>query len=115
MKRLLFTAISLVSACVLAVGLLAAAGANEDQEEETSNAKPDAGGVVIDPSSGKIAEGDQITITFRWRWSRPISSMSVISRVRSPANQNSMARSFGKVRRKACSRSVGSSLARVPG
>src|SRR6266849_1795554 len=64
MKRLLFTAISLVSACVLAVGLLAAAGANEDQEEETSNAKPDAGGVVIDPSSGKIAEGDQITITF---------------------------------------------------
>src|SRR5438552_17197256 len=31
---------------------------------EASNAKPDAGGVVIEPSSGKIAEGDTITITF---------------------------------------------------
>jgi uncharacterized protein YfaS (alpha-2-macroglobulin family) len=51
--------------CVLAIGM---AGANfaqdEEQEDETSNAKPDAGGVVIEPSSGKIAEGDTITITF---------------------------------------------------
>ena len=38
--------------------------ADEEQEEEASNAKPDAGGVVIEPSSGKIAEGDTITITF---------------------------------------------------
>src|SRR5215472_3452650 len=36
----------------------------EEQEDETSNAKPDAGGIVIEPSSGKIAEGDTITITF---------------------------------------------------
>ena len=34
------------------------------EEEEQSNAKPDAGGIVIEPSSGKIAEGDTITITF---------------------------------------------------
>jgi alpha-2-macroglobulin len=43
---------------------LARSDVDEEQEEETSNAKPDAGGVVIDPSSGKIAEGDTITITF---------------------------------------------------
>ena len=36
----------------------------QDDEEEASNAKPDAGGIVIEPSSGKIAEGDTITITF---------------------------------------------------
>src|SRR6059036_1028462 len=64
MKRRLSTTLSLLAACSLAVGLLAAAGADEDQEDETSNAKPDAGGVVIEPSSGKIAEGDTITITF---------------------------------------------------
>jgi len=68
MKRLFCAAISLLLASSLAFGLpavaLAKAGSDEDQEEETSNAKPDAGGVVIDPSSGKIAEGDQITITF---------------------------------------------------
>ncbi len=52
-------------ACVLAIGLAAAAMAqDEEQEDETSNAKPDAGGIVIEPSSGKIAEGDTITITF---------------------------------------------------
>ena len=38
--------------------------ADEEEEEVASNAKPDAGGVVIDPSSGKISEGDAITITF---------------------------------------------------
>ena len=48
--------------CVLALGFTVAAFAQD--EEETSNAKPDAGGVVIEPSSGKIAEGDTITITF---------------------------------------------------
>src|SRR5256884_4951616 len=68
MKRLFCAAISLLLASSLAFGLpavaLAKAGSDEDQEEETSNAKPDAGGVVIDPSSGKIAEGNQITITF---------------------------------------------------
>src|SRR5207244_13626010 len=68
MNRLSCAAISLLLASSLAFGLpavaLAKAGSDEDQEEGTSNAKPDAGGVVIDPSSGKIAEGDQITITF---------------------------------------------------
>src|SRR5215467_13345582 len=43
---------------------LARASAQENAQEEVSNAKPDAGGIVIEPSSGKIAEGDTITITF---------------------------------------------------
>src|SRR5438094_3085479 len=68
MNRLSCAAISLLLASSRAFGLpavaLAKAGADEEQEEETSNAKPDAGGVVIDPPSGKIAEGDQITIAF---------------------------------------------------
>src|SRR5450759_2007549 len=58
MKRLFCTAIPLLVACSLALG------ADEDQEEETLNAKPDAGGILIDPSRGKIAQGDQITIVF---------------------------------------------------
>ena len=50
--------------CVLA-GCIASAGfAQDEEEDEASNAKPDAGGIVIEPSSGKIAEGDTITITF---------------------------------------------------
>src|SRR4029077_12585235 len=48
--------------CFLALGFTVAAFAQD--EEETSNAKPGAGGVVIEPSSGKIAEDDTITITF---------------------------------------------------
>ncbi|HEU5246610.1 MAG TPA: hypothetical protein VFU09_05930, partial [Candidatus Udaeobacter sp.] len=64
MNRLFSTTLSLLAACSVAVGLLAAAGTDEDQEEKTSNAKPDAGGIVIEPSSGKIAESDTITITF---------------------------------------------------
>src|SRR5690242_12935182 len=43
---------------------LARASAEENAQEEVSNAKPDAGGIAIEPSSGKIAEGDTITITF---------------------------------------------------
>src|SRR5437762_1722312 len=46
--------------CVLAIAMTGASFA----QDEASNAKPDAGGVVIEPSSGKIAEGDTITITF---------------------------------------------------
>jgi alpha-2-macroglobulin len=57
MKRALFTAVSLLAACNLAL-------AAEDEKEEKSNAKPDAGGIVIEPSHGKIGEGDEITITF---------------------------------------------------
>jgi hypothetical protein len=32
--------------------------------EEKSNARPDAGGVVIEPSEGQIAPGAELTITF---------------------------------------------------
>src|SRR6266702_4720801 len=51
--------------CLLVLSLAGAGFAqDEEQEDEKSNAKPDAGGIVIEPSSGKIAEGDTITITF---------------------------------------------------
>src|SRR3954471_10449143 len=62
---------SLAALFLIACGLtfsapaaLARSNGDEEQEEEGSNAKPDAGGIVIDPSSGKIAQGDTITITF---------------------------------------------------
>lgn len=64
MKGRFSSTVSFLATCSLAVGVLAAVGAGADQDEKTSNAKPDAGGVVIEPSSGKIAEGDTITITF---------------------------------------------------
>src|SRR5215471_12378917 len=64
MKGRFSSTVSFLATCSLAVGVLAAVGAGADEGEETSNAKPDAGGVVIEPSSGKIAEGDTITITF---------------------------------------------------
>jgi alpha-2-macroglobulin len=55
----------LIPACGLAIAMASTIFAqHEDQEEPASNTKPDAGGVVIEPSSGKIAEGDTITITF---------------------------------------------------
>jgi alpha-2-macroglobulin len=57
--------------CLVACGVafsaptaLAQSDVDEEQDKEISNAKPDAGGVVIEPSSGKIAEGDTITVTF---------------------------------------------------
>ena len=50
--------------CVLLIAMAGASFAQDEDQEEASNAKPDAGGIVIDPSSGKIAEGDTITITF---------------------------------------------------
>jgi uncharacterized protein YfaS (alpha-2-macroglobulin family) len=64
MNRRFCVAIWLLLCCGLAIDLPAAAGAEDEQEEESSNAKPDAGGIVIEPSSGEIAEGSQITITF---------------------------------------------------
>jgi alpha-2-macroglobulin len=68
MNRRFRVAIWLVAACGLAIALPAAALAQteteEEQEEEISSARPDAGGIVIEPSSGEIAEGSQITITF---------------------------------------------------
>src|SRR5438270_4472556 len=64
MNRRLSAVIWLLLACWLAVDLPAAVNAQEEEEEETLHSKPDAGGIVIDPSSGEIAEGTQITITF---------------------------------------------------
>src|SRR5437764_7684494 len=61
------TAILLLVTCGLAFdqrASLARSNADEDTEEEQSNAKPDAGGIAVEPSSGKIAEGDTITISF---------------------------------------------------
>ncbi len=57
MKHAILTGISLFAVCHLAL-------AAEDEGEKKSNAKPDAGGVVLEPSEGKIAAGDEITITF---------------------------------------------------
>src|SRR6266516_867643 len=66
MDRRFSIAVLFLVACGLAFSPPAAlARSDADQEEEeVSNAKPDAGGIAIDPSSGKIAEGDTITITF---------------------------------------------------
>jgi uncharacterized protein YfaS (alpha-2-macroglobulin family) len=64
MKRRFYLAIWLLLGCGLAVGLPVSPGAVEEQEEETVNAKPDAGGILIDPSSGEISNTSQITITF---------------------------------------------------
>jgi uncharacterized protein YfaS (alpha-2-macroglobulin family) len=48
----------LFSACIGLTNLHSA------PSEERSNAKPDAGGVVIEPSEGQIAPGAELTITF---------------------------------------------------
>jgi alpha-2-macroglobulin len=67
MKRRFSTVIPLLIICGLAFAVPArtlARAPTDEEEEEVSNAKPDAGGIAIDPSSGKIGEGDTITITF---------------------------------------------------
>src|SRR5438445_6008605 len=68
MKRRLSTVILFFVICGVAFALparaLARASADQQEEEEVSKAKPDAGGIAIGPSSGKIGEGDAITITF---------------------------------------------------
>ena len=52
---------TLILVCLFAV----AANLNSaPKEEKKSNTKPDAGGVVIDPSEGEIASGSELTITF---------------------------------------------------
>jgi len=48
----------LFSACIGLTNLHSA------PDEEKSNTKPDAGGVVIEPSAGQIAPGTELTITF---------------------------------------------------
>jgi uncharacterized protein YfaS (alpha-2-macroglobulin family) len=55
MKRAI---IILFSACIGLTNLHSA------PSDERSNAKPDAGGVVIEPSQGQIAPGGELTITF---------------------------------------------------
>jgi hypothetical protein len=57
MKRACLAIFSLLAFSALAFAI-------EEEEDEKSNANPDAGGIVIEPASGKIAEGDDITITF---------------------------------------------------
>jgi alpha-2-macroglobulin len=64
MNRRFCVAIWFLLSCGLAINLPAAVGAGDEQKEEISNANPDAGGIVIEPSSGEISEGSQITITF---------------------------------------------------
>src|SRR3954463_16471959 len=67
MDRRFWLAVFFLISCGLAFSApagLARSNADESAEEEASNAKPDAGGIVIEPSSGKIAEGDTITIAF---------------------------------------------------
>src|SRR3954452_17936923 len=67
MDRRFWLAVFFLISCDLAFSApagLARSNADESEEEEASNAKPDAGGIVIEPSSGKIAEGDTNTITF---------------------------------------------------
>jgi alpha-2-macroglobulin len=66
MDRRFSTAVLLLVACGLAFSLPAALARSDadEEQEEASNAKPDAGGIVIEPSSGKIDEGLTITITF---------------------------------------------------
>ncbi|MEY2481451.1 MAG: alpha-2-macroglobulin [Verrucomicrobiota bacterium] len=57
MKRATLTAISLFALCCFAF-------AAKEEAQKKSNAKPDAGGIVLEPSEGKIAAGDEVTITF---------------------------------------------------
>src|SRR3954469_762039 len=67
MDRRFWLAVFFLISCGLAFSApagLARSNADESEEEEASNAKPNAGGIVIEPSSGKIAEGDTITIAF---------------------------------------------------
>ncbi|HEU0210244.1 MAG TPA: alpha-2-macroglobulin family protein [Candidatus Udaeobacter sp.] len=68
MNRRFSAAILLLVTCGLGFSPLTTLARSDEEEEqneeEISNAKPDAGGVTIEPSHGKIAEGDTITITF---------------------------------------------------
>ena len=50
--------------------------ARRTKEKKTSNTKPDAGGIVIQPSRVKSQQGDRSRSRFQWRWSRQIGSMS---------------------------------------
>jgi uncharacterized protein YfaS (alpha-2-macroglobulin family) len=49
---------------VLLSAYVGLANVHSAPEEEKSNAHPDAGGVVIEPSEGEIAPGTELTITF---------------------------------------------------
>lgn len=58
MKRAFLFALACFAACSFSLAV------EEEEEQEKSNANPDAGGIMLEPPSGKIAEGDEITITF---------------------------------------------------
>ena len=58
MKRALLFALACFAACNLSLAV------EEEEDQEKSTANPDAGGIMLEPASGKIAEGDEITITF---------------------------------------------------
>ena len=58
MKRALLTVLALFAACSFSLAV------EDEEDQEKSNAKPNAGDIVLEPSSGKIGEGDEITITF---------------------------------------------------
>src|SRR5881392_3300751 len=68
MNRRFLVAILLLVTCGLALNppaALARSDADEEQEEEeTSNVKPDAGGIAIEPSRGKIAMPPASGFTF---------------------------------------------------
>jgi hypothetical protein len=66
MKRPISITICLLVACSVVLGQLAAAGADENQEKKTSNAKPDAGGIVIEPSAAKFRRGHDHDHVPRW-------------------------------------------------
>src|SRR5437899_12923536 len=55
MRRAIFILISV---------LIAAGNLHAAPQETKSNTKPDAGGVLIEPSEGEIAAGAELTITF---------------------------------------------------
>jgi len=55
MRRAIFILISV---------LIAAGNLHAAPKETKSNTKPDAGGVLIEPSEGEIAAGAELTITF---------------------------------------------------
>jgi hypothetical protein len=51
-------------ATFILISVLIAVNSNATPKETKSNTKPDAGGVMIDPSEGEIAAGAELTITF---------------------------------------------------
>src|SRR5207248_11330055 len=51
-------------ATFILISVFTAANLYAEPKETKSNTKPDAGGVLIEPSEGEIAAGGELTITF---------------------------------------------------